>query len=495
MRFHPLTKATVLALSATTLAACGGDSNDSSNNDGDGSTTAKAEVRVVHASSDAPNVNAGLNGGGQVSDLAFANATGFLSVPEGDYDVNVDGILPDGGTTTVIDASDVSLSADNETSIFAIGDVGDKSIQPLVTTAPNKDPASDKVRAQVVHASDAAAGAGKLDVYVTAPGADLNSADPLGTFEFKGDIGPATVDSGDYQIRVTPEDKPGTVVFDSGTVSLSGGSDLTIAAIDNTGPANGTRSAPIRLLVAPEGGDSFQILDKGAQAAVRAAHLSVDAGTVDISVDGVNNGDPVVTGLEYDNSGGSTFPANFGDNFTNFLALPEGQQTINVEKNGSVVVSASPDLKAGERYTGYALGQASPDMSFQELSLKASQEDLRPVATEAKVRVVHAASLVPTDQGKVDVYLTAQDAMMSDLDDSNRVLDDVPFKAIADLSVTPGDYELFITAFNDPTVVPIRQELPTLEGGGVYSVVALDKPDESGVASNPGLIVDNDPQN
>lgn len=495
MRVHPLTKAMALAFCSAALVACGGDdNNDSSNNDsGNGSAAANAEVRVVHASSNAPDVNAGLDGGGQVSGLAYGNSTGFLEVPEGDYDVSVDGILPDGTTTNVISASGQTLSSDNETSIFAVGKVGSSSnpIEPLIVTAPDGEPASGNVRAQVVHASADAASSGDLDVYVTGTNTSLSNASPLGTFGYKGDLGPTEISGGEYRIRVTPTGST-SPVFDSGSITLSSGSDLLIAAIDNTGPANGPRSSPIRLLVVPEDGQQRVLVDQGAQAAVRAAHLSADAGSVDISVDGVNSGNPVVTGLTFDNS-------NFADNFTNFLALPEGQQTVNVEQSGSVVVSASPQLKAGERYTGYALGLANPSMSYQALSLEAKGENLRPVATEAKVRIVHAASQVPTDQGKVDIYVTGQSATVSDLDESNRLLDDVPFKAITDyLSVAPGsNYKLFVTAFNDETVAPIEANLPELKGGGIYTVAAVDSVDSNGnvtgVASSPEILVDNAP--
>jgi len=496
MRIHPLTKAMTLAFFSAGLVACGGDDDDSS--DGGGGADTTAEVRVVHASSDAPNVNAGLNGGGQVSDLAYGNATNFLKVPAKDYDVTVSGIRPDGSTPTDIGPVTVPVEADKETSIIALGNVGGSGNTALgakVVTAPDEDPASGNARIQVVHASAAAASANDLDVYLTQPSKTPSDSgvDPVASFTFKGVIGPTEVASGDYRVWVTPQGNDSKILFKSGTVTLPDGADVLLAAIDNTGPAKGPRNAPIRLLQAAEGSQSQVLLDAGAQAGVRAAHLSADAGTVDISVDGVNSGNPVVTGLTFDNS-------NFADNFTSFLGLPAGQQTVNVEQNGSVVVSASPQLEAGERYTGYALGLVNPQRSFEALSLEAKGEDQRPVATEAKVRVVHAASQVPFSDGKVDVYLVAdQSATVSDLGDSNRILNDIPFKAIsAYLSVPPGsNYKVFITKFDDATTAPIMADLPQLQGGGVYTVAAVDKLDSngnvSGVAPSPKILVDNTP--
>ena len=65
----------------------------------------------------------------------------------------------------------------------------------------------------------------EVDVYATAPGADLAASMPVGTFEFKGDLGPVEVPAGDYQVLVTEAGDAAAIVFDSGTVSLADGDD------------------------------------------------------------------------------------------------------------------------------------------------------------------------------------------------------------------------------------------------------------------------------
>jgi hypothetical protein len=465
MQVQALPKWLALGALSGVLMACGGDDN---NNGGGGDTS--AELRVVHAVSDAPAVNAGLDGGSQITELGFAEARGFLSVPGGDYDVAVDAILPDGTTTNVIDAPGVTLDADNETTIVAVGNVG--AIEPVVATAPDEDPAAGDVRLQVIHGSAAADGAGTLDVYVTAPGADLtdSAVTPVDSFDFKGIIGPTTVPAGDYRIRVTPQGTPGTVVFDSGTVTLNGGSDIVLTAIDNVGPAGGPRSAPIRVLATPEGADAFEILDQGATAAVRAAHFAQDAGTVDVQVDG----------------GPTLFP---GVDFTDvsaFANVAAGTYAIDVVPagGGSPAIDDAPlDVSAGMRYTGYAVGLAAD----QSLEVIASEDDLRSVATEAKLRVVHGASQAPN----VDVYLTDQSTSSGDLGNETPVLTDVPFKAISDfLSVAADDYRVFVTPTGSTSVAIGPVDL-TLDAGGVYTVIARD--DNPSAPSFAAELVDDSP--
>jgi len=458
MRIHPLTKAMTLAFCSAGLVACGGDDDDSS--DGGGGADTTAEVRVVHASSDAPNVNAGLNGGGQVSDLAYGNATGFLEVSEDDYDVSVDGILPDGSTTNVISASGVTLSASNETSIFAVGNVG--SIEPLVVTADDADPSSGDVRAQVVHASAAASSAGKLDVYVTGPGASLtdNSVDPLGTFEFKGDIGPATVPGGDYRIRVTPEGTPGTVVFDSGTVPLSGGSDLTIAAIDDTGPSSNT--SPIRLLVAPEGDDSFVLRDQSSNTELRAAHLSTNApDPVDIEVGGSVPG-------PLDDFG-------FG-NLSGYLNIASGDYDVNVlQSDGSStgVGVSGLTLKPQSFNTAYAINDGNGSAE-----LIRTEDDLRSVATEVRFRVVHGSqnATAAAAQGRVDVYALPDGTAPDEVGADAAAIESLAFRdnAEAAADASAGPFDLYVTPEDTPSNTVIGPVNVDPSNGEVYTVIARD---------------------
>jgi len=126
---------------------------------------------------------------------------------------------------------------------------------------------------QIVHAASMAP---MVDIYVTAPDTDITAEQPLVTAEFTDATDLIQVPAGDYQIPITPAGET-TVVYDSGTVNLTDGADLLIAATNNVG----TGDSPVTLLAA-DGDGSFKIWDAEAGAAIRVVHGISDAPAVDV---------------------------------------------------------------------------------------------------------------------------------------------------------------------------------------------------------------------
>lgn len=60
------------------------------------------EVRVLHASPDAPSVDVAVNGGTVLSDVAYREGSGYLKINEGANDI---AIFPEGGDMPVIAAT------------------------------------------------------------------------------------------------------------------------------------------------------------------------------------------------------------------------------------------------------------------------------------------------------------------------------------------------------------------------------------------------------
>ena len=86
-----------------------------------------------------------------------------------------------------------------------------------------------------------------VDIYVTAPGADLEAATPALTgVPFGAASDYLTAPAGDYQVRVTPAGSK-TVVIDSGTLTLAAGQVRTAIAVDSPGGG-----APFELLLLPD---------------------------------------------------------------------------------------------------------------------------------------------------------------------------------------------------------------------------------------------------
>jgi hypothetical protein len=79
----------------------------------------QAHLRVVHASPDAPNVDVFAEGAGVVvSDLAFKEASEYLPLAAGSYNLE---IRPAGSMTAVLDLNGVQLEAGKVYTAFAVG--------------------------------------------------------------------------------------------------------------------------------------------------------------------------------------------------------------------------------------------------------------------------------------------------------------------------------------------------------------------------------------
>jgi hypothetical protein len=213
LKFLPL----LLAAGALT-AACSDDDNTG--------PEGEARVRVVHASPDAPDVDVLLDDAEVLGDVPYLTASDYLDTPAGDQNLVVNAA---GTATTLID-TDVSLVDGTDYTVIASGLV--EAIEPIVLQDDNSAPAAGTARVRAIHG---APGAPAVDIYVTAPGADLETTIPLlATVEF-GDVADyIEAPAGDYQVRVTPAGTK-TVVIDSGTLALSIGQVRTAIAVDAAG--------------------------------------------------------------------------------------------------------------------------------------------------------------------------------------------------------------------------------------------------------------------
>ena len=393
----------------------------------------------MHASPDAPSVNVAGPSSTIVTDLAFKESSPFTRLPAGPLNVRVDALVP-GGTATVIGPTELELAPDTRYSVIALGETA--ALEALVIAAPATPVPPGSVRARVVHA---APNAPAVDVYVTAPGDDLAQAAPLGSFAFGEELGPADVPAGDYRIRVTPAGDAAAVAFDSGTVPLPAGADLLIVAVQNTGPG----AAPISLVVADDTG-STEIVDAASPAELRAIHASSDAPAVDVIIND-DFANPVLTHVPF-------------TAVSDYLAVPAGTYNVKVTaagNPGAIVVDENLTVAAGTRYSVYAAG---PLASIAPYVLV---DDARPIATEARVRLVHLAP----SAGLVDIYVTPPGA---DITTASPAFAEVDFREETGYVPLPGgEYDVTVTAAGTKTAA-IGPATVMVADGGVYTAAARD---------------------
>jgi len=341
--------------------------------------------------------------------------------------------------------------------VLAIGKVANSTLRALVLDNPRTAVTAGQVRAQVVHA---APDAPPVSVYVTAPGATLTVDNALGTFAFGDELGPVEVPAGNYQIRVTLANQPAQVVFDSGTVALAAGADLLVAAVANTNAG----TSPISLLV-NDGTAQSELLDVDSPADVRAGHLSPNAPAVDVIVE--------------DNLASPLFNAATYPGLTDYASVAPGTYNIKVvddDTQALTVIDVDPTFVKGVRYSLLAVGLLANNALPAPLVLT---DDPRSIATEARVRIIHASPAA----GNVDIYVAAQNTNINNV---NPSFGNVPFRADTGyVSLAAGTYEVSVTPANAKTPVAIFATLQ-VANGDVVTVIARDA---TGGGAPLGLLV------
>ncbi|MFA0060039.1 DUF4397 domain-containing protein [Vibrio cyclitrophicus] len=440
MKYSPIL---AVAISALFIIGC---------NDDDEPTT---QIQAVHASPDAPLANVLINSQARWTGVDYANASGYTSVTAGQTSVQVDVQLPGDAVLTVLPQNQFELSSDTDYTVMVVGDAdgSNNPVEALVVTRPASGTAtSSSLDVQVVHA---ASGVGDVNLYVTGPSDPLGT--PLGTLGYKDFTDVLNIPAGQYRVRL--ETVSGSAIaFDSGEITLSGGSELTIAAVPR---ADSNSASPVKLMVMDGKGSSL-IYDMAETAEVRVGHL----------VDGAPNVDVYVNSTQFAPLDDLMFKEVRG-----FLDLAAGSYDIDIYETATT----SPTfidvdglaVFTGMDYSVYAVGTVS-NLNLEALVVP---ENRRPVATSAVLNITHAAA--NPIAALVDIYLTENVGISG----STPALSNVKFKDYANgIYVAAGSYYVTITVAGDPTTVAIDSAPATLADGVVYQVVAID--DVAGMGFN-----------
>ncbi|WP_372957655.1 DUF4397 domain-containing protein [Marinobacter sp.] len=447
---------------ALALSGCFDGDSDSSDDD-----VARSEVRIIHASPDAPPVNILVNGDAAVEGADYKQAA-VLTPEVGSYEIAVEGIVP-GGNAAVIGPADFTFEENVRYNVVAVNTVA--NIDTVIFQDEPGFSSSDEVRVRIGHLAPSAP---NVDIYVTAAGEgdDLSVIDPLlSDVAFETVAEPLEVPAGDYRIQITAAGAS-TAVFDSGDVNLPAGADLFVGAVQNTGAnASVDGTSPVSLIVV-DGADVAEIHDADQGAGVRVVHASGDAPAVDVLVDDA----PALTNIAF----GQASPSAALDEYA---VLAAGDYNVKVAANADnsiVPIETDLSLTNGQGYSVLATGLLGGDPAIEALVL---EDSVRSIATQATLRVVHAS----TQAGNVNIYLLPED--QTEIDNATPALADVPYKAVTDyLAIPAGTYNLRVTDLDGN--VAISADGVAVANGGVYTVIARDGEDGNGsVLTDLGLIL------
>jgi hypothetical protein len=213
----------LLAVAALT-AAC-------SDDDGTGPGEGLARLRVVHADARTGEVDVVVDDIEMASDLSFLDASDYLELEAGSRQV----VFLTADST--LDSLQLNLAEGVDYTVFPCCFGLPNS---LFLTDDNAESAEGNAKVRVIHFASAPL----VDIYLTAPDADLEVETPaLGALRSYDASEYLELSSGDYQIRVTTAGTK-TVEIDGGTQALGPGEVRTVVVVDAEGGG-----APFSLLV------------------------------------------------------------------------------------------------------------------------------------------------------------------------------------------------------------------------------------------------------
>jgi len=463
----------LVVVSAVLLAACG---SSSSSSDPEPPPPPPAQVQVIHASADAPSVNVAVNGEVPegLAGVPFAAASPYLELPPGTISAAVSALFPDGSEVEVLAAPELTLESDvaytliaagSTASLLAGGEAGNE-LRLILLTRPVVE-AIAGARVQVLHGAPSAP---QVDVYVTTPDGPLEGA---ATFAFSEVLELGVVPAADYRIRITPAGTD-TVVFDSGPVGLPDNADLSIIAVDNTGPG----ASPVTLLAVFADGTVVELRDGGADASagLTAVHNAADAPAVCVVADDATTAEAervvLFAGVPFRGFGylGLVPPGSY------LVGLEVFDEVTGCAGSSVVVFEQAAELAPGAEVTGIVVGTLA-----EGLELLALPDDLRPIATEARVRIVHGSAATP----EVDIYVVAPGTDITDPEVTPAFAGVAFTQSTGFVSLLEGAYDVFVTAAGDTTPA-ISVAAVQFNRGAVITAIASDP---AGEETAPGLIV------
>jgi hypothetical protein len=315
----------IMALVAVALPfIVGGCSDDDKKITSPGEPTTYSYVRVAHLSPDAPAVDVWVDGAVALQDVAFGGFSSYLKLSAGNHRIQVS---PANQTSPIVIDAEVTLITGNYYTVAATGRLAGIAPTVLVDSVSRE---TGKARIRFVHAGP------------DAPSVDITLADGTVLFpdvQFREAGTYLAVPGGTYDLQVRLAGTQ-TVALSFGDVPLSNNTTYSVFAVGLL--SDGSLKATVS--VDSPGTGSTTVDLEPATATLRVAHLSPDAPSVDIHLDG-----QLVAGLA-----GVPFKAVSG-----YLTVGAATHNVQVYVAGTTtnpVIDANVTLLPGKAYTVAATG-------------------------------------------------------------------------------------------------------------------------------------------
>ncbi len=402
-------------LAVLLLAAC---SNDTDLPE----ATGKGTLRAINAIPTAGEV-AFLIEERRIGTMRYTDSTASVRYDDLDYVFNFDTLVAGDAGVTRFARQALKVVANTDYTFLLTGSVANPVVTLFEDEEREFDEAETVFAAKFVHAS---ASTGALDYYFADPATPPAPGEQVATLSNGAISTAADFPEGDYVLTVTTAGDHLDVVYESATTSFTARDTRFIALFD--GDANDT--APHIAEIVPVAGPAVSLRDPNYPARVEFINLSMDLGATDIYNDEALSSRLIENHAFLDVE--AEIEVATGDN--TFYYTPTGD-------TAAVLLEGVLSAIAGTRYRYYANGVSS-DFNFNFLI-----PDRQPLETMARLTMYHGSNNFAT----LDLYIV----------DPGEPIDDVfparfgipPGAQTIDAALEAGSYDVYVTEFNDKTVL------------------------------------------
>lgn len=286
-----------------------------------------------------------------------------------------------------------------------------------------------------------------VDVYVAPEGTMPVAGNQVATVSYGERADAVEIEAGVYEITVTPQNDPATILYQGTPVTIAGAQSYSIIVLD--GDAGITAPAALRLI--NEAGTGIEVPDSRFAPTVQFINASLDSGDIDIVFDD-DFANPAVAALGFGEVSADVEPP---ATTANYQYAPAGITTPLLEEESAV----SP----GSRSLFVFVGDTGEEATIPLASIR------RGYATASRLRLINAL----TNTSPVDIYLVESG---TDINDVGANFFGVGFGFTTLTDRAADDYELIVTANGEKTPIAGPTAL-TLANDDVVEVVILDTVD------------------
>ena len=440
------------------------------------------EIRVLHASPDAPRLDLLLDGERRLEDLDYGQ-TRVLTPPADWYDVTLEGRVGQDTEQTLLKDGFDRFDEDRRYDLLVAGsaDEGDDTLRTVLLVWDEQEDSEDgdedggdeSLSLRGVHLVESEDDLGELDVFING-----DHDEPLTTLDYGEGSESLALDEAVVRIRLQKPDGD-EPLFDSGKRErVPAGEELLVAVVPNTSAsADQDGGSPVKVLIL-NGDEVTTLRNEAEQSSLRFVHAASGSGDLDVVEVKPSGGQTVweaEESPEYEEVLPSADPADF-------VFLDSGAHVVEVgQGDNGEAQSRDARWHRGHGRTILALNDADSD-----LDLKTALNNDRTVATNARVRLFHGSPNVASGSdgpGAIDVYLLQED---DDLAQEQGVVDTPVFSSLSFRKmsryepVPNGDYDLVVTRAGDTSDELIRQESVTLSNHGIYDLVFAGEGESNG---------------